>query len=301
MGLIGDLPFMVDLDSADVWARQQQFRLDVSVGAPPDAFSATGQNWGTPLCRWDVMRSDGFSWLRARARRSAALYQGYRVDHVVGFYRTFGRPRRGGKGFFTPADEADQQALGEQVVDVLGEPGAAIIAEDLGTVPDFVRASLTKLGVPGFRILRWERSWTVADQPFLDPIDYPTLSVAASGTHDTEPLLVWWDQTSHEDREAVSSIGTLQRLTGGTGVVDKPPAEVRDALIELLFASRSDLLLLPLPDVFGWRDRINDPAVAAGANWTYRLPWPSDQLDGVPEARERQEMLRRLSVKHGRI
>ena len=76
---------------------------------------------------------------------------------------------------------------------------------------------------------------------------------------------------------------------------------VRDALIELLFASRSDLLLLPLPDVFGWRDRINDPAVAAGANWTYRLPWPSDQLDGVPEARERQEMLRRLSVKHGRI
>jgi 4-alpha-glucanotransferase len=301
VGLLGDLPFMVDLDSADVWARQGQFRLDVSVGAPPDAFSASGQNWGTPLCRWDVMRSDGFSWLHARARRSADLFDGYRVDHVVGFYRTFGRPRRGGKGFFTPAEEADQLTLGEQVLGVLKEPGAAIIAEDLGTVPDFVRTSLTTLEVPGFRILRWERSWTVADQPFLDPSDYPALSVAASGTHDTEPLLVWWEQASQEDRQAVNSIESLQRLTGGAGVLERPPAEVRDALIELLFASGSDLLLLPLPDVFGWRDRINDPAVVAGANWTFRLPWPADQLDRVAEARERQEMLRRLSVRYGRL
>src|SRR5690348_8316248 len=84
VSLFGDLPFMVDGDSADVWARQQQFRLDASVGVPPDAFSADGQDWGMPLYRWDVIAADDYRWLRERARRSAALYDGYRVDHLVG-------------------------------------------------------------------------------------------------------------------------------------------------------------------------------------------------------------------------
>ena len=69
--LFGDLPFMVDMDSADVWARQACFDLDRSVGVPPDAFSATGQDWGMPSYNWQAMASDDFGWLRDRARRSA--------------------------------------------------------------------------------------------------------------------------------------------------------------------------------------------------------------------------------------
>src|SRR5262249_23743034 len=106
--LFGDLPFMVDGDSADVWARQHQFRLDVSPGGPADAFSAEGQNWGMPVYRWDVIANEDFRWLRERARRTADLFDGYRVDHVVGFYRTYGRPRDGGAPFFTPDDEPAQ-------------------------------------------------------------------------------------------------------------------------------------------------------------------------------------------------
>ena len=79
------------------------------------------------------------------------------------------------------------------MLDLFRGAGAEIIAEDLGTVPDFVRASLARLGVPGFRVFRWERHWHAEGQPFRDPADYPPLSVAASGTHDTEPLAVWWD------------------------------------------------------------------------------------------------------------
>ena len=124
VALFGDLPFMVDGDSADVWARQDQFRLDVSLGAPPDAFSATGQDWGMPVYRWDVIARDDFRWLRERARRSADLFDGYRVDHLVGFYRTYGRPRDGGEPFFTPADEPEQVALGERVLAVFREAGA---------------------------------------------------------------------------------------------------------------------------------------------------------------------------------
>jgi 4-alpha-glucanotransferase len=290
--LFGDLPFMVDGDSADVWARQHQFRLDASVGVPPDAFSADGQDWGMPVYRWDVLAEEHFRWLRERARRGADLYDGYRIDHVVGFYRTYGRPRSGGQPFFTPADERSQTALGERVISVFRDAGAEVIAEDLGTVPDFVRASLTRLGVPGFRVLRWERHWHTERQPFRDPAEYPPISVAASGTHDTETLAVWWDHASLEERQQLSDVPLLRRMTNGRGLIDRPfIPDVRDALLQALFASGSNLLLLPVQDVFGWVDRINEPASMSDRNWTFRLPWPSDRLDEAPEAREKQAAL----------
>ena len=215
VALFGDLPFMVDGDSADVWARQYQFRLDASIGAPPDAFSATGQNWGMPLYRWDVIAAEHFRWLHERVRRSADLYEGYRVDHLVGFYRTFAWPKDGGEPFFTPADEHTQIALGERVLSIFREFGSMIIAEDLGTVPDFVRASLSRLGVPGFRVLRWERHWHSDGQPFRDPADYPAISVATSGTHDTESMAVWWEHASAAEREQIMALPTVQRIAGG--------------------------------------------------------------------------------------
>ena len=301
VALFGDLPFMVDGDSADVWARQYQFRLDASIGAPPDAFSVTGQNWGMPLYRWDVIAAEHFRWLHERVRRSADLFEGYRVDHLVGFYRTFAWPKDGGDPFFTPADEPTQIALGERLLTIFREVGSTIIAEDLGTVPDFVRASLARLGIPGFRVLRWERQWHTDRQPFRDPSEYPVISVATSGTHDTESMAVWWERATDAEREQIVALPTLQRLARGSLQADTRynPA-VRDALLEALFAAGSYLLLLPLIDAFGWSDRINEPATIGGDNWTFRLPWPSDRMDEIPEARERQEALSRWTTRYGR-
>jgi len=296
----GDLPFMVDGDSADVWARQQQFRLDASIGVPPDAFSASGQDWGMPVYRWEALAADDFRWLRERARRSADLYDGYRIDHVVGFYRTYGRPRGGGAPFFTPADPPDQLALGERILEVFRAAGSEIIAEDLGTVPEFVRESLARLGVPGFRVLRWERFWDLDGQPFRDPADYPPCSVAASGTHDTETQLAWWDRASDDERRQVSELPTIQRVSGKAGLLGADEIAVRDVLLEALFASGSNLVLLPIQDVFGWRDRINDPATPADANWVFRLRWPSDRAGDEAEARSAQARLRRWAEQYGR-
>jgi len=299
--LFGDLPFMVDGDSADVWARQHQFRLDVSVGAPPDAFSATGQDWGMPLYNWDVMAREHYHWLRERSRRSADLYDGYRVDHLVGFYRTYGKMKNGGDGFFTPGDEPSQLAQGERLMDLFRSAGAEIIAEDLGIVPDSVRASLARLGVPGYRVFRWERHWHTDGQPFRDPLEYPRVSVATSGTHDTEPMTVWWERAPEDERRKVGDLALVERLAKGADVAAAPYcATVRDALLEALFASGSDLLLLPIQDAFGWRDRINEPATVSDRNWTYKLPWPSDRMDEHNEARERKTQLRAWAQRHGR-
>ena len=316
VSLFGDLPFMVDGDSADVWANQHLFRLDASLGVPPDAFSATGQDWGMPVYRWDEMAAEDFRWLRDRARRYAALYDGFRVDHLVGFYRTYGRPRDGGEPFFTPADEPSQIALGERVLGIFQSCGAEIVAEDLGVVPDFVRASLAHLGVPGFRVARWEREWHLPTHPFRDPLDYPVTSVAASGTHDTETLAEWWANASPEERAQVAQIPSVMwtaAASGETAQRDERAAQaaaldaapfipvVRDALLASLFVAGSDLLLLPVQDVFGWSDRINVPATVNDRNWSYRLEWPVDRLDEVAEACERRDRLRSWAAASGRL
>jgi 4-alpha-glucanotransferase len=302
VSLFGDLPFMVDTDSADVWARQQDFRLDISIGVPPDQFSDTGQDWGMPLYDWDAIGAENFRWLHDRARRSADLYDGFRVDHLVGFYRTYGRPRSGGEAFFTPAEESRQRWLGERVLEILGEPGSEIIAEDLGLVPDFVRASLTDRGVPGFRVFRWERLWNEPEHPFRDPSEYPAISIATSGTHDTEPLVLWWQQADTAERAQMSRVPLVQRLTRGQDLIDAPyDPVVRDTLLEALFASNSRFVVLPVQDVFGWADRINEPATVTPDNWTFRMPWLCDRLDDVPAARERQRRLRGWATKYERL
>ena len=88
---------------------------------------------------------------------------------------------------------------------IFREPGAEVIAEDLGVVPDFVRASLARLGVPGFKVFRWERQWHTEGQPFRDPLVYPPVSVATSGTHDTETLAVWWASAPARERRELAA------------------------------------------------------------------------------------------------
>jgi 4-alpha-glucanotransferase len=302
VALLGDLPFMVDANSADVWTRQDEFSLERSVGVPPDAFSATGQDWGMPAYRWDVVAAGGFEWLRDRGRRSAAIYDGFRVDHLVGFYRTYSRPRRGGPPAFEPSTEAEQLTLGEHTLGIFRDSGAEIIAEDLGIVPGFVRASLERLGVPGFRVFRWERHWETVGHAFRDPSSYPAISVAASGTHDTEPMIDWWDHAPEAERAAVANVASLKAIASGIDLARAPyNPVVRDVLLETLFASRSELLLLPIQDVFGWRDRVNQPATVTPENWTFRLPWPCDRIDDADDARERQAMLRTWAARYNRL
>jgi 4-alpha-glucanotransferase len=273
--VIGDMPFMVSAASPDVWVRPEEVMLDVSLGVPPDAFSATGQDWGLPTYRWDRIAQTGYTWIRQRARRMAALYGGYRVDHLVGWFRTYGKPP-GGDAFFNPSDEPAQVAQGEAILRILIDSGAAIIAEDLGVVPPFVRHALARMNVPGCKVMRWERDWHAPGHPFTDPAGYPPLSAAMTGTHDTETLAEWWSIEGDPGRPWNDAI--------------------RDALLVAAYESGSNDLFLPAQDVFGWTDRINVPATIGDHNWTWRLRWSVDRLEETPEARERAEFCRTLAT-----
>jgi 4-alpha-glucanotransferase len=293
--LAGDIPFMVAGDSADVWARRDDFRLDARVGVPPDAFSATGQDWGLPVYRWAEMEAGGHVWMTARSERMADLYGLYRVDHVVGLYRTYFFADDGSKPAFVPAEEPAQVANGEAMM-ALFSRRARVIAEDLGVVPDFIRDSLDRLEIPGYRVQRWERDWKEPGQPFRDPAAWPAVSVATSGTHDTDSLADWYESLGEADRRALLALPAL------AGLRARAPArfddEVRDALLLLLYASGSDLLLLPYQDLLGQRERVNVPGTVNDQNWTYRMPTTISGLIADLDARRR---LRGLAERTGRL
>jgi 4-alpha-glucanotransferase len=293
IALAGDLPFLVGSDSADVWSRQDEFDLAGSVGAPPDAFSAEGQDWGLPGYRWDAIAASGYAWFHARGRRAAELYDWVRVDHVVGLYRTWIKPREG-PARFVPEGEPEQLRQGEAVLEALRASGAALVAEDLGVIPPFVRDSLSRLEIPGYRVLRWE----IDHGAYRDPATWPVRSVATSGTHDTEPMSVWWDELPEHERRAARQLPRLRDLPDEEVLRFGP--RVCTALLESLYGAASSLLIVPIQDLFGARERINQPGTVSDTNWRYRTPFSIEDLHERPELRKRTEELAALAHAHGR-
>lgn len=299
----GDLAFSPGRESVEVWANQEYFDLERSVGAPPDAFSETGQRWGLPMPNWRRMRESGFEFLRTRVRRARELYDGLRIDHVVGLFRTYGYPI--GKehgGVFDPPLEVDQQAQGEEILKVVLEEAGPmeIIAEDLGVIPPFVRATLARLGIPGYKVFRWEKEgWGTPQERFLNPASYPEVSLATTGTHDTETLAQWWRDISAEERVSLAqALGFKGHIPSHSPKLD---AHTRNLILEALYASPSRLVVVPIQDLFGWTRRINTPGTVNRHNWSWRLPFEIEHALDRPWVRSRAERIRALATRNGRF
>ncbi len=291
VALGGDEPFLVGEDSADVWQHGDLFGRDATVGAPPDAFSADGQDWGLPPYRWDRIAEGDYELFTRRGRHAAALFDLVRIDHVVGLYRTYLRPRDGGAAYFVPSEERAQEKQGERVLEALRAGGAELIAEDLGVIPDFVRASLGRLGIPGYRVLRWEQE----HGRFRDPSAYPELSVATTGTHDTESSVEWWEALPEWERGAIRALPALAPVERARFGED-----TWRALLETVYRSRSRLALLPIGDVLALRERVNTPSTVGPENWSWRSPWTLAALESDAIVRGRLDVTRTLARETGR-
>ncbi|HVV53122.1 MAG TPA: 4-alpha-glucanotransferase [Polyangia bacterium] len=267
--LMGDLPFVPGLDSADVWANRDLFRTDQRVGAPPDDQSPEGQDWGLPAYDWEAFERDELAWIKGRAMRAGELFSSYRIDHALGFYRTFVRSTDGELRGFTPGDEAAQISLGERIMRVMNR-WSEVIAEDLGAVPPFLRPSLEKIGIPGYRVLRWEKD----GDTFRDPAAWPETSVATNATHDTDTTAAWYDRLSPEEREALRRIPALDHLDPGRPFDDA----ARDLILRAIYQAPSTIALIPYQDAMGLRDRINTPGTVDAANWSYRIDKTVEEL-----------------------
>jgi 4-alpha-glucanotransferase len=297
----GDLAFSPGRESVEVWANQELFDLERSVGAPPDAFSATGQRWGLPMPNWRRMRETGFEFIRSRVRHAHELYDTLRIDHVVGLFRTFGYPLdTEATGAFDPADESAQLAQGEEILKLISQEAGStsIIAEDLGVIPPAVREILKRLAIPGYKIMRWEKEmWNTPQERFIDPAQYPEVSLATTGTHDTDTLIEWWREAPEVERHGLAQMLKFEDSADETELSER----TRDRILESLYDSPSRYAIVPIQDLFGWSDRINVPGTIDAANWRWRLPFELERGLTDPKICARVDKIRALVGNSGRL
>ncbi len=196
--IMGDLPFLAARNSADVWAHQNYFKLDLSSGAPPDAYFANGQRWGMPPCHWEIMEANSFDYVRERLKYAENFYDLIRIDHIVGFFRLWSipitePPELGGlNGFFDPPDESLWEERGRKLLSVFLTSKMLACAEDLGTVPECSYRVLAEFAIPGIEVQRWTRDLS-HPTIFKSESEYRKNSTAAISTHDMASFQAWWD------------------------------------------------------------------------------------------------------------
>ncbi|MNR88645.1 4-alpha-glucanotransferase [compost metagenome] len=260
--LIGDMPIFVAYDSADAWANRDFFLFDrggrpiVVAGVPPDYFSATGQLWGNPLYRWDVMRRTGYSWWIARMQMALVMYDIVRIDHFRGFDAYWAIPygdKTAVRGRWMPAPG---HQLFERLFQTLGS--LPIIAEDLGVITPKVELLRDRFGFPGMKVLQFAFGGDETNA-YL-PKRHIRNSVVYTGTHDNDTTVGWFSQAKRKEK-----IHAL-RHTGTDG------RRIALDMMRLAMSSVADLAIFPMQDALelGSDARMNTPGVPEG-NWAWRM------------------------------
>ena len=263
IGIIGDLPIYVAMDSADVWADPRAFQLDERnvpaevAGVPPDYFTADGQLWGNPLYDWDAMKADGYTWWIRRIAGASRLYDILRIDHFRGLESYWAVPY----GETTAKIGRWVKGPGMDLIGVLTEkfPNIQFIAEDLGYLTPEVRQLLEDSGLPGMKVL--EFAFDSREAANYLPHTYPRHCVCYAGTHDNATLMGWKDEAAPADISMARQYLGLNDEEGfHWGVLRGGQSSVAD----LFVAQMQDYLGL------GSEARMNTPGILGG-NWQWRM------------------------------
>ena len=277
VGLIGDIPIFVAHESAEVWAHPDYFYLDaegrptIVAGVPPDYFSETGQLWGNPHYRWDVMKRQGYSWWIERLRAAAERFDAVRLDHFIGFCRYWEIPAEAAtarQGRWVPGPGAD---FFEAVRRAL--PELELIAEDLGSTTPEVAALRDQFDLPGMRVLQFAFGADHQAESFL-PHNYPRRTVAYTGTHDNDTTLGWYNDPG--TAPGARSKEQIEKERHNARVyLSSDGAAIHWDMIRCLMRSTADTVIFPVQDLLGLGSeaRMNKPGTPAG-NWEWRLRAP---------------------------
>ena len=288
-GLMADLPVGFDPSGSDAWADQDLLALDCSVGAPPDEFSPTGQDWGLPpYVPWKLRNAGYTPWIDT-LRRIFQHCSALRVDHVMGLFRLFWIPsglaeHSGGAARGGYVYQYGTELLDLAVMEAV-RAGATLVGEDLGTVEDDVRGALSARDVFGYRI-----AWFQDD----DPVHWPATTLASLTTHDLPTVAGLWSGEDAHQRELAGLDpdpggnallhGRLARLVGPGNGVPAPESTDADTVVlsahRALAASGSDLAVATLEDAIGVGQRPNLPGtIDEHPNWRRALPVAIEDLD----------------------
>ncbi|MBI5408409.1 MAG: 4-alpha-glucanotransferase [Nitrospirae bacterium] len=264
--IFGDIPIYVNYDSADVWTNAEIFNLDKEkkpvfvAGVPPDYFSATGQLWGHPVYRWDVLKKTKYAWWIRRIEQNLKLFHIFRLDHFRGFVGFWEVPA----GEKTAINGKWAQAPAEDFFNAVLKHfrGVSVIAEDLGIITPDVKEVMKKFGFPGMKVLVFAFGAELPTNPYA-PHNHVKNCVVYTGTHDNNTIRGWFKkELDNEGRKRLSDYI-------GHEVSEK---SVHWEIIRLAMMSVADMAIIPMQDLLGLgeKDRMNLPASPSG-NWEWRL------------------------------
>jgi len=271
---MGDIPIYVAHDSADVWAHPDLFYLDdqgsptVVSGVPPDYFSATGQLWGNPIYRWDLLAANGYKWWIERFRDSLALFDMVRLDHFRGFESYWEVPGgettaihgRWVKGPGANLLSALQSAFGE----------LPIVAENLGVITPPVEKLRQQFGLPGMSLLQFAFG-NDPQGPSFRPHNYSRDLAAYTGGHDNDTTLGWWRSSGASDSTRTAEDVLKEHEFARAYLNFHDDSEINWVMIRAVLSSVADVAVVPLQDVLGLGSeaRMNLPGKVSG-NWKWR-------------------------------
>jgi 4-alpha-glucanotransferase len=287
--VIGDVAIFVSYESADVWTHPDIFHLDdkldpyVVAGVPPDAFSASGQRWGNPLYRWDVLKGRGYDWWVDRMRAALATCDILRLDHFLGFQNYWEIPADEPTAVHGHWVDGPRDDLFQVLRQELGE--LPLIAEDLGLITDEVRALRRRLALPGMRVMQF--GFGNPGAHIYLPHQFERNTVVYTGTHDNDTVLGWW-QASATEQERCHASAYLGHDAEG----------MNWAFIRAAQTSIAELCVVPLQDVLGLGSeaRMNVPSRPDG-NWTWRYepgalrPELASRLATIAEVSDRNHLV----------
>ncbi len=264
--IIGDVPIYVNYDSADAWTNRGIFKLDergrpTSVaGVPPDYFSRTGQLWGNPVYRWDVLEKDGFGWWIKRIGHNLRLFDRLRMDHFRGFAAAWEVPY----GERTAENGSWVKVPGKEFFDVLIKrfPKAPIIVEDLGVITQDVKDLIKHFGFPGMKVLIFGFGGDMKTNPNA-PKNHVKNCAVYTGTHDSNTVRGWFEAEAGEEDKT-----NLYKCLGR----EVSPEEVPWEFVRMAESSAAETAIIPMQDILGLpaASRMNTPGTVSG-NWEWRL------------------------------
>ena len=263
--MFGDMPIFIAADSADVWCERRYFDLDETgvprtvTGVPPDYFSATGQRWGNPHYRWEVMVDDDFAWWKRRLAMQLQLFDVLRIDHFRGFEASWVIPAEEETAIAGHWVEVPGQQLFDSLLKHFGS--LPLVAEDLGIITPAVEALRDRYHFPGMKILQFAFGGD-SSNPYL-PHNHQINSIVYTGTHDNDTTLGWYRSLDEAEKTHVCEYLGLETDE------DMPWPLIRAAL-----ESVANTAIVPLQDVLGLdsRHRMNTPGTTRG-NWRWRFDW----------------------------
>ncbi len=282
ISIVGDIPIFVAFDSADAWAHPELFYFDEDsrptavAGVPPDYFSPTGQLWGNPLYRWDVLAQTGYAWWIERFRKVFRWVDIVRLDHFRGFESFWSVPADEETAINGTWEKGPGADLFVAIRNTLGT--LPIIAEDLGVITPEVDALREGQAFPGMRVLQFAFT-TDASNPYL-PHNYTADSAVYTGTHDNDTTVGWFQKAPEGERIAALSY------------VWSDGHEIHWDLIRLALMSVARWAVFPMQDLLGLGSeaRMNTPG-KLGGNWSWRMT-------GIPQGIG--ERLRNITRTYGR-